>query len=242
MLAYLGTFKASFAPHLKISQISMSLADWNRRVRQRVEADEKAVVVSTPTQKVAKLNNRLRALAKKMKIQNPVHLGNYSLGTVFPSVSLTGTLFDVSSLIAQGDDYNNRFSSQVYLRRLNMRGVFLPGTAASNPAIARITVFRGQAGLSFATNLASSYSPIVTGTSLQVYYDKHFTIPGSYTNPGFAVNINISLKIPHKQKFSGTAAASQTGDCIYVIVQSGVAAGTSAPTLTGVMEVFFDPM
>jgi len=119
--------------------------------------------------------------------------------------------------------------------------VILPGSAATNPAIIRISVIRGQAGFAFSANLTLSYSPIVTGTSLQVYYDKHFTT-GSYTNLGFPVNLDIKLPIRHKQKFSGTGAGTTTGDCVYMIVQSGVASGTSAPSISGVMEVFYDPM
>lgn len=59
------------------------------------------------------LSSRVTRLTKKMKMQNPVHLLQASLVSTFPTVSTTGTLYDVSSQIAQGDDYNQRFSSQV---------------------------------------------------------------------------------------------------------------------------------
>jgi len=219
----------------------MSLADWSRQVRARVAADEKSDAISTPSQKYAKVNKRLRALTKKMKIHNPLHLYNTSLGGTFTSVSTTGTLYDLASQIAQGDDYYHRFSSQVYMRRLNIKGVLVPGSAAGNPAICRIAVIRAVAGLAFAGNMTGSYSPIVTGTSLQVYYDRFFTL-GTYASIGFPVNLNISLKLNHKQKFSGTGAGSTTGDCLYLIVQSGVVSGTAAPSISGVLEIFFDPM
>jgi len=187
------------------------------------------------------LSTRLTRLTRKVKLQNPVHLAPISLNTAFSTVSTTGSIYDLASGIAQGDDYDDRFSSQIYMRRVNVKGVLLPGSAAGNPAIARITIFRAESGLVFGANMTGSYSPIVTGVSLQVYYDRFFTL-GTYTNIGFPVNLNFSVKLKHKQKFSGTGAATASGHSIYMIVQSGVAAGTAAPSISGVMEIFFDPM
>lgn len=217
----------------------MSLGEWERKVRAR-DAQWEPFGGNAQT-KAVQVNKRLRSLAKKMKVQNPVHLLQVSLTSAFPSVSTTGTIYDLSSAIIQGDDYFNRFSSQVYLRRVNIKGVMLPGSAAGNPTIARISLIRAVSGLVFASNMSGSYSPIVTGTSLQVLSDKFYTL-GSYTNIGFPVNLNISIKLRHKQKFSGVGAGTGTGDCLYLIMQSGVVAGTAAPSVSGVMEIFFDPM
>lgn len=74
--------------------------------------DDAGVSSYSPYSKAA-MSLRLTRLARKMKLQNPVHLGNYSLGTQFPTVSTTGSIVDLSGLIQQGDDYNQRFSSQV---------------------------------------------------------------------------------------------------------------------------------
>lgn len=97
-------------------------------------------------------------------------------------------------------------------------------------------------GLGFATNITGSFNPVQTGTTLQLYYDKYFTIPAPITGQGFPVNWNISIKAKHFQKFSGTGAGTTSGESVYLICQSDALAGTTAPVPQGVFEVFFDPM
>lgn len=124
---------------------------------------------------------------------------------------------------------------------MNLKGCIVPGSTAANATTCRVSIIRVQSGAAFTANMSGSYSPIVTGSALQLYYDKFYAIP-AYAGPGFPVNLNISVKINHKQKFSGTGAGTQTGDSVYVVIQSVNPSGTTAPALQGVMEIFFDPM
>lgn len=57
--------------------------------------------------------------------------------------------------------------------------------------------------------------------------------------------VDFSLKLNHSQKFSGASAGgiggSDTGPTLYLIVQSSIAAGTTAPVFShGYYEVFFE--
>lgn len=77
---------------------------------------------------------------------------------------------------------------------------------------------------------------------MQLYYDKFFSIPSTLAAAGYPVNLNMSVRCRHFQKFSGTGANTTTGESIYLIIQSTAGAGTGAPVITGNLEVFFDPM
>lgn len=191
--------------------------------------------------KTQMLSTRISKLAKKMKIANPMHLQTFSLGAAFSTISTTGTLLDVMSTIAQGDDYLNRFSSSCRLSRLNLKAIFFVGSTSASASKIRITVIRGESGLAFASNTTGSYSPIVTGTVTKLYYDKFFQIGPTAGAPQWQSSVNLSLPIKHKQKFSGTGAGTTTGDCIYMIIQGINAAGTTCPVASGVLEVFFEP-
>lgn len=187
------------------------------------------------------LSTRISRLAKKMKVNNPTHLIQQSLTVVFPTISTTGTLYDVGNPIAQGDDYNNRFGAKVLITHINIKGAFTPATA-TGPSVVRITILRLPTNSVFAANTSGSYSPIVTGTSLQTYYDKFYQVGAAPATVGYPTLINISKKIKFYQKYSGTGAGTATGESIFVIIQSNFAAGATAPLITGVIETFFQPM
>ena len=196
-----------------------------------------------PISKVGKLAKGIARLNKKLKLNNPSHLYALSLPGTFTSISNAGTIYDLGQDIAQGDNYNQRFSSTIQLTRLNIKGVMVPGSAATAPCAARITVIRGQSGLAFAGNVTGTYNPVQTSTSTQLIYDRFFPIAAAPSTAGFATNINLSIKLNHKQKFTGTTTNTTTGTSIYCIIQSGQAGGTSAPTFyCGVMEIFFQPL
>lgn len=200
------------------------------------------VVISTETP-VSALSRRVTRITKQLKQANPTHVLVAGMAGTFTSISTTGTLYDIASQIAQGDDYLSRFADHIDILRLTMRTVIYPGSTSAAPCLVRCSVIKGQSGLAFASNLVGSYNPIVAGTSLQLLYDKFMTIPPNRSTQMFwPVNVNINLKIRHRQKFTGTGAGTTTGDCIYVIWQSDIASGTAAPTMSsGVMEVFFKP-
>lgn len=185
------------------------------------------------------LSNRVSRLAKKIKVNNPTHLYVYPASTWVPTNSTS--IVDLCGQIAQGDDYNNRFSSSILLTHVNLSIVAQPGTTAAQPGIIRCTIIRAASGTLFAANLQGSYSPIVTGTSSRLLWDRHYELASTLAAPGFATVIRKSIKIKHHQKFSGTIAGTTTGDSIFLIIQSNFGAGTAAPGLTGVVEVFFQP-
>lgn len=194
------------------------------------------------------LSRRVTKLQRTIKAHHPTHLRVESLGVTFGNVSNSGTLYDICSAIAQGDDYNNRFSSTTRSSRLVFRGILSPGAGSTIAELVRITVFKAQSGLVFAANTTGSYSPIVTGTSMWTYFDKFYTVPPSSTAYYFPVNLNFSVAIKqgkkrgHLQKYSGTGAGTTTGDSVYVIIQAGVGAGAGAPIITGTLEHYFDPL
>lgn len=190
------------------------------------------------------INNsrRINKLSKQLKIKNPSHMYTASLSNVFPTISTTGSLYDVQQNIQQGVNFNDRFSSKTQVKYVRLRGIMLAGTTATIATPVRLSCIRAESGLSFATNMTGSYNPIQTGTTLQYYFDKFFTIPAPLTGQGFPVNLDIKIKCKHVQKFSGTGAGTTSGESIYLICQSNIAAGTAAPQILGTFEVYFDPM
>lgn len=196
-----------------------------------------------PVSKFGLINKRLNKLSKKVKLNNPSHLYSLSAGAAFGTVSTSGTIYDLSQDIAQGDNYNQRFSTTIQLTRVMLRGVIVPGSTASAASAVRITVIRGQSALAFASNMTATYSPIGTNTSTQVLMDKYFPVAAAPGTAGYGTNIYINLKLNHHQKFTGTAAGTSTGESIYMICQSGNAVGTTAPSwYAGVLEIYFQPL
>lgn len=188
------------------------------------------------------VNRRIAKLYKMVKARVPVHLYQSNIATEITTVSTTGSSYDLSSHLAQGDDYNNRIGGSCIIRRLIVRATLVPGSAATSSTTVRVSVLRQPSGTAFAANMTSSYSPVVDGTVTQCLFDKYLEVGGAPGTVGFPTNIYINRRINHKQKFSSNAAGSQLGESIYLIVQSNVAAGTGAPTFgAGCIEVFFDP-
>lgn len=188
------------------------------------------------------LTRRVNKIARAMKVHNPSHMYTAGLINVFPILATTGSLYDVMSNVQEGSNYNDRFGAKTQVRRINLKGCIRPGASSVLPALVRLTCFRAESGLSFAANMTGSYNPIQTSTSLQVYLDKYYTIAATPATVGFPVNINISIKVKHFQKFTGSAAGTTTGECIYLLCQSDIATGATAPVISGNFEVFFDPM
>lgn len=102
-------------------------------------------------------------------------------------------------------------------------------------------MFRALAGIAFAQNISSTYNPIADSTATQLLYDKFYSTPGEPTQPGYKIDLNLQIKSKHRQKFTGAGAGTQTGEVIYIIIQSDYAAGTAAPVITGVIEEYFKP-
>lgn len=189
------------------------------------------------------LSRRVTRLAKTLKAANPTHCYVSDLSAAFTTISTTGSLREIGGNIQQGDDYNQRFGSHVDLLRLVLKGVISPGSTAAAISTVRITVFQGQSNLAFAANLFGSYNPIVDSTSTRVYFDKYYSVGPSNAAASFGgVPVHINLKTKHRQKFSGAGSGTNTGESIYMIIQSDKAAGTTAPGFTGgFLEEWFKP-
>lgn len=127
------------------------------------------------------------------------------------------------------------------LTHLNIKLVAHPGSTSTTPSTIRVTVLRATQGVVFAANMTQTYSPIATNTSTRLIFDGYFPVGATPGTEGYPCRINKSLKIRHKQKFTSASAGSSTGDCMYLIIQSDKVAGTTAPVLTGVVEIFFQP-
>lgn len=189
------------------------------------------------------LSRRVTRLSKSLKAANPTHMLNLNPVAAITNISTTGSINDLAAAIVQGDDFDQRFGSHSVLTRMNFTALLTPGTTATGFVSVRCTLLRAQSGLAFASNMAGSYNPVADNTIIQVLKDEFYRVaPNSTTQYFFPTKINWSIKLNHRQKFSGTGASTTTGDCLYLILQSGATAGTTAPTIgAGKWEVFFKP-
>lgn len=198
-----------------------------------------------PMSSFSKINyahRRITKLAKQVKAHNPSHVSIFTASTTFANVSTTGTVLDLASNIAQGDGFSDRFSTQCILKRLNLKFGIIAGTTSTTVSNVRVTVIRAESGLVFASNMSSSYNPIVAGTSTKLLYDKYVQVGATPATMGFPCVFNKTLKLgKHKQKFTAVGAGTQTGESIYLIIQSDKSVGTTAPVPIGTIEVYFDP-
>lgn len=208
---------------------------------KRRRATDSAIINSAASTRA--LSKRVTRLSKVLRASNPTHLYQSQAGAAFTTISLVGSIYEIGANISQGDDYNQRFGSHVDFQRIVLKGLIQPGGTSTNMCPVRITCFRGQSGLVFASNLNGSYNPIADSTSTQLLFDKYYPITPALTSgsPG-ATRVHISIKTKHRQKYSGAGAGTTTGGSLYFVVQSNVAAGTSAPTwAAGVLEEYFKP-
>jgi len=186
------------------------------------------------------LSKRLTRLSKSLKASNPTHVVALAASSWSPST--TGTIVDVGSTIQQGDDYFERFGNHVDYLRAVLRCQISPGGTAATVSGVRISILRGISGFVFAANMTGSYNPIVGSTITRCLYDKFFSVAPANATQGYPTDININLKLKHRQKFTGGGAGTTTGESIYVLIQSDKTAGTTAPQIfNGVFELFFKP-
>lgn len=194
------------------------------------------------------ISRRVTRLSKSLRAANPTHMYTATTGSIWNAgagISTTGVSYSIGTAITQGDDYFQRFGNHIDMRRLRIMGFFHPGSTASAIAHVRCTIFRAQSAVAFVASLSSSYNPIVGSNQTQLLYDKYYCIPvGTAGNPTAwqPAIMNINLKLKHRQKYTGTGAGAETGESIFVTIQSDIASGTGAPTLApGFMELYFTP-
>jgi hypothetical protein len=131
------------------------------------------------------------------------------------------------SLVAQGDDINNRSGDVILMKELDMRIAFFQGTAGQSVSI-RMIVFSdsmgsgGTVGITeflFSANFTSSY----LGSNRQrgrfkVFHDELFTMVGAAES--MEVVKHIKMPINQKRYFNdGTATATSVGkNTLYLLI------------------------
>lgn len=198
--------------------------------------------VTLSSSSVGALSRRVSRLSKSLKASNPMHMLNLNPVAAITNISNTGSINDLGAAIIQGDDFDQRFGSHVDIRRMNFYVVFGPGTTSAAAQTVRVTLFKAQSGLAFATNMQGSYNPVVDSTVVQLIKDQFIRIAPTSAALTFPSILNWSIKLNHRQKFTGPGASTTTAECLYLLVQSNAPPGTTAPVIVaGKWEVFFKP-
>lgn len=188
------------------------------------------------------LSRRVTRLAKSLKGANPTHVMPYNGATYFPSISTTGTQLALGDQIMQGDDYTQRFGNHADITHINVKLVLAPGTTAATTSAVRCTLFVAAQNVVFASTMNSTYSPISAGGVTRLLRDRFYQVAGADATAGYSTMINWSVKVRFRQKYTGAGVSTQTGDTLFLLIQSEKAAGTTAPVIrSGLIEVFFKP-
>lgn len=120
------------------------------------------------------------------------------------------------------------------------------GSSQTSAASCRLTVFMAVAGLGFGgtPGINSSLTPTVASVINRKLYEKRFQVSGQ-ANVGLAtffpttIELDLPLKGVHG-KYNGTGSNVQTGEVLYIILESNLATGTGSPKVdSGVVELFF---
>jgi len=194
------------------------------------------------------LSKRINHIAKQLKQKVPLHLLSVSAVSAWASISTTGTSYVITSSIAQGDTASDRTGNSVIVRRLSLRASVAPTTTTTQPCQMRISIVKAATGATLVGNMTTSYNPLLANGLFYVYYDKFFTVPtiigpvATLEPANFPLNININLKMKHRQKFLSNAAGTEQGEAVMIVIQSNLASGATAPVIAGLLEVFFDPL
>lgn len=194
--------------------------------------------------KMSALNARIGALARKVKMANPLHMVQLAM-TAF-AANTTGTISDICNGIASNDEYNGRYGTRTRSRRLIITGTLIPGSTAATPSTVRIVVLRAQVGSAVAgtvPNLTVSCNPIADNGVQQVYCDKLYTVAAPIATAGYGTKVFIKCKLySHQTNYISNAAGSQSGESIFIVVLSDKAPGTTAPVFqSGHYEHWYMP-
>jgi len=200
--------------------------------------------IRRPYDRVSGVRKDLNALYSKMKQTQPLHIKQFQVGSGVTSIiSTTVQGIDIGSTIVQGDAYEDRHGTKITIKRLKGMFVTAPGSTQVQIEPIRVTIVRAQVGLTGA-NLVSSMN-ITTATPAdnpinRVVFDRYYQVMPTAAAVACQVKFNIPLN--HVERFTGGGAGTTTGETYYVVLQSGVATGTLAPTLRyGNFEVWFTP-
>ena len=134
-----------------------------------------------------------------------------------------------------------RFGSHVDVTHINLKGVLAAGSTSTVQETVRCTLLVSEAQ-AFAANMNNTYNPIADNQSQRLIKDQFISVPATNSSPGYPSQINWSMKLKHRQKFSAPAAGTTTNNCLLLIIQSTAVAGTLAPVFqAGLIEVYFKP-
>lgn len=189
------------------------------------------------------LSTRITRLAKKMKIQNPLHMYGYSVATTWGTAHTATPIINIPDAVQEGDAYNQRFGTRILGRRLVGEFCINPTTTTPVNTVARVSCFLAQQGSNLAgtvVDLATTLATIANNSVTRIFYDKYFPIPTSAAASGVRVRINIPLK-NLKCHYTGAGAAVGTGSCLYFSIISNVVTGATAPTLVGTLDFWYTP-
>lgn len=161
-------------------------------------------------------------------------------------MSTTGTLYPITQSIIEGLDSVNRVGDNIQLHRLTIRLALTGGTTQSSTATCRLTVFVAQAGIIFSSTpgMGQSLTPTVNNIINRKLYEKFFQVSGVVATQltGYwesVLEVDLPLKGVHA-KYNGSATNVNTGDCLYIQLESDKTTGTTMPIVkAGLVELFF---
>lgn len=135
-------------------------------------------VTMVPYQSNRVLSNRVTKLARKMKVENPLHVYNDS-PTSFAALSTTGALYDCLTQITQGDNFNQRFGNKITVKRIILRTTVNCGATQASAVTCRMALVRASYNLVAGRIDNTCISPTANTNILQVYWDKVGPLFGS---------------------------------------------------------------
>lgn len=210
---------------------------------QPMESKRAVVVRNVRTRRretpYAALSHRVTRLSKSLKAVAPTHL----LSDVYTATQLNTASFQLECYagVAQGDAYNQRHGNQILCTHLKIMGSCTAGSTATGTTNCRLVVYKASSLSAGIYSFLQTYNPIYNIGVIQLIHDEYFQVAGPAAGQPYSKVIRRNIKLRHKQKFSGAAAATTAGDSIYVEMFSSAAAGTTAPIFNGRIEEYFKP-
>jgi len=204
----------------------------------RAPTRRRAYRIATPYRS---LSTRLNRLTKLNKMQNPLHCYTAQLNVAPTTITTTTAPINVCDPIIEGDAYNQRFGTHIYVKRIRISAYIL-STATTPMGAVRLVIFRSQAGTTLAGSVVdtnTSSAVIANNNISRVFFDRTYPISpiGAEANP----IVKVDLKINSPVRFVSGANIATTGDVIFVSWVGTQAAGATAPAIGGWMETWFSP-
>lgn len=188
------------------------------------------------------------AVYRKLKMSAPLHMMDALNGTHFGAqVTSTPFAYDCHTDISQGDAYNQRFGTVTRTARIKVTLLLIPGTTQASPETVRFSLVRGQVGSTGAqlvSNLNVSAMPIANNRVTQLFADRRVLVAPTSATAAYPTKIflNIPFKKGFRVNYTGSGTGTNTGETIFLVGQSPIAAGTACPVIaSGNIEIWFQP-